>query len=202
MSRSGNLTRVPAFLLAAFLLVAPLSASAAVTTRPEILARARVWVAAEVPYSQSRYASFDGALLPKSAVNPQYTGYRTDCSGFVSMALGFRSARGNALSLSTATLDNVLAPIRKRDLRPGDVILRPNDLIIDGRRVPYGHAVIFAGWADAAHTRYVAYHESSGAGGAVRAVVRWGTSGFGDAPGFAPYRYPGVEDAVRPPATP
>src|SRR4051812_37995954 len=42
-----------------------------VISRAEIIARAQTWVAAQVPYSQDDY----------------YGGYRTDCSGYVSMAL-------------------------------------------------------------------------------------------------------------------
>ena len=201
MSRSGTLTRVltSTLLAAAVLGVFPLPASA--YTRTEVHQRGRVWVDQWVPYSQSRWATVEGVLVPTGTPFPERLGYRTDCSGFVSMCLGFTSAAGNPLSLSTATLDNVMIPIEKEDLQRGDVILRPNDLVIGGTRVPYGHAVLFLKWADAAHTRYIAYHQSSGGKGTVRAEIRWGTSGFGDAKGFAPYRYQGVDDAVRPPAT-
>jgi hypothetical protein len=41
-----------------------------IITRAQILARAQTWVDAKVPYSQSAYRD----------------GYRTDCSGYVSMA--------------------------------------------------------------------------------------------------------------------
>ena len=44
-----------------------------------IIARAQSWVAAQVPYSQSNYYT------------NQYGTYRTDCSGFVSMAWAWDS---------------------------------------------------------------------------------------------------------------
>lgn len=198
MSHRGISLRAVTVAALVLALLVPASASAGVTTRSAVIARARTWVVAGVPYSQSRYARLDGSLVPTSATSPQLLGYRTDCSGFVSMALGFKSQKGYPLSLSTATLDNVLIRIKKNDLQRGDVILRPNDLVIDGDRVPYGHAVIFVRWVDAAKTRYICYHESGSRDGAVAAEIRWGTSGFGSAPGFAPYRYAGIDEAVRP----
>lgn len=184
-------------------LCVPVQAHAAVTTRSAVISRARTWVLKQVPYSQSRFATVDGTLVPSTepTATQRLLGYRTDCSGFASMALGFKSAKGYPLSLSTATLDNVLVRIRKKDLRPGDVILRPKNLILDGKPVLYGHAVVFAYWADAAHTRYVGYHESGSNRGTIRSVIDWGVSGFYSAGGFAPYRYPGIDDCVRPPAT-
>ncbi len=185
-------------------LAAPLRAVAGVTTRDSVLARADVWVGAEVPYSQSRFATVDGSVISTAttAAAAQRMGYRTDCSGFVSMCLGFRTARGYPYSLTTATLDDVLVRIKKNDLRPGDVIVRPKDLLISGTRVSYGHAVIFERWADDARTAYFGIHQSSSAKSAVRARITWGRSGFWNAAGFAPYRYPGIDDSVRPPETP
>lgn len=162
--------------------------AASAITRAEVLARGERWIAANTPYSQSRFASLDGSLVATSVANPSRFGYRTDCSGFVSMSLGLTDRAGRPLSLSTATLDDVMRRITKDELLPGDVILRPNDLVIGGKRVAYGHAVIFAGWVDAERTRYVAYHQSSGQRKAVRGEVNWGVSGFWSEKGFAPYR--------------
>ncbi len=172
--------------LLAFACASPQAASA--ITRAEVLARGERWIAAGTPYSQSRFAALDGSLVATSVANPSRYGYRTDCSGFVSMSLGLTDRAGRPLSLSTAALDDVMRRISKNDLLPGDVILRPNDLVIGGKRVAYGHAVIFAGWVDAERTRYVAYHQSSSQRGAVRAEVDWGVSGFWSEKGFAPYR--------------
>lgn len=176
-------------------LVAPAVAGA--LQRSTVFSRGRVWVRQAVPYSQARYATVEGALIPVGTANPHYLGYRTDCSGFVSMALNLRTRSGRPYSLSTATLAPRLSRIRKEDLRRGDIILRPNDLVIDGRRVPYGHAVLFVAWNDSAKSSYVGYHQSSSGKGAVRSVIRYGASGFGSAAGFAPYRYVGVRDRVK-----
>lgn len=172
---------------AAVLALATPSAASAIT-RAEVLARGERWIAAKTPYSQSRFARLDGSLVATSVSSASRVGYRTDCSGFVSMSLGLTTTSGRPLSLSTATLDDVMRRITKDELMPGDVILRPNDLVISGKRVSYGHAVIFAGWVDETRTRYVAYHQSSGQRGAVRGEVNWGTSGFWSERGFAPYR--------------
>ncbi len=176
-------------------LVAPTFAAA--ISRSFVIARAEVWVAREVPYSKKRFATVEGSLVPTSAVNPQFAGYRTDCSGFVSMCLNLRTRTGGPLSLTTASLRPRLTPIEKSHLRPGDVILRPSDAVIDGKRVPYGHAVIFVDWTDETRKSYVGYHQSGSSKGTVRSVIRWGASGFWSAPGFAPYRYAAVRDRVK-----
>ena len=56
--------------------------------RPPTLARGMAWINAGVPYSQTRY----------------YAGYRTDCSGFVSMCWALPS------SYNTRTLYRVAYP--------------------------------------------------------------------------------------------
>lgn len=182
-------------LIAALLLAMPVGAGA--ITRAEVLARGERWIAARTPYSQSRFAKLSGALVPTATASPSRLGYRTDCSGFVSMSLGLTTTAGRPLSLSTATLDDVMRPITKDELLPGDIILRPKDLKIGGRPVAYGHAVVFAGWVDEQRTRYVAYHQSSGQRGAVRAQVDWGVSGFWREKGFAPYRCMLVSERVK-----
>lgn len=194
MSHRGTSARIFAFCAIALVaaLLAPLSAGAAVTTRSAVISRARTWILKGTPYSQTRYAYLDGTLVPSTEPTATWSrlGYRTDCSGYVSMALGFRSSRGYPMSLTTWTLPGVLVRIRKDELQRGDVILKP-----------YTHAVIFVGWLDAKRTRYVGYHESGSGKGAVRSEIDWGTSGFWNGSGYAPYRYPGIDDSVRPPAT-
>src|SRR5688500_18751737 len=49
-------------------------------TRAQILERAKTWLDARVPYSQS------------ACHRNQYGSYRTDCSGFVSMAWGLHTS--------------------------------------------------------------------------------------------------------------
>lgn len=92
------------------------------------LPRAQSWVDAKVPYSQSVWFT------------NQYGSYRTDCSGFVSLAWGLSS------SYNTRTLSTVATRITKADMRPGDILLNAGS-----------HTVIFNGWADSAKTQYWAY---------------------------------------------
>ncbi|MFE6332662.1 peptidoglycan-binding protein [Streptomyces sp. NPDC057806] len=107
-------------------------AAAPVTTRAEIIRRAKQWVAAKVPYSMSQYWS---------------DGYRQDCSGFVSMAW---SLPGNEW---TGSLGQYGVRIAKEDLQPGDMLLFHNPA--DPERG--SHVVLFGGWTDYTHTSYIAY---------------------------------------------
>ncbi|QQQ73571.1 hypothetical protein IOD16_19990 [Saccharothrix sp. 6-C] len=96
-------------------------------TRSEIITRARTWTTAGVPYSQSDY----------------YGGYRTDCSGFVSMAWKLSE------SLTTRNLDQVAHRIDKDDLKAGDILLSYDN-----------HVVIFEKWADTARTEYYEFEQT------------------------------------------
>jgi hypothetical protein len=198
-NRCTNLGAVALTLLVLSALLAPASAFA--ITRADVIKRANVWVKLKVPYSQSRYSTVAGSLLPTSTVSPSTKGYRTDCSGFVSMAFALKSSTGKPISLDTGSFPGRLVKITKSQLLPGDVILRPKTLKIDGDTVPYGHAVVFGGWTSSARTSYWGLHESSSAKGTVRVKIDWGKSGFHNEPGFASYRYPGVRDRVVVPRT-
>ncbi len=81
----------------------------------------------QVPYSQEHW----------------YEGYRTDCSGYVSMCWGLRD------SLVTSTMPQVSHPIAKEDLRAGDILVN--------RDVATGHVILFDRWADYAHSTYVGF---------------------------------------------
>ncbi|MYS21862.1 Peptidoglycan-binding (PGRP) domain of peptidoglycan hydrolases-containing protein [Streptomyces sp. DvalAA-14] len=108
----------------------------------EILSRAASWNG--TPYSSSSYKYGPGNDIS----------YRTDCSGYVSMALHLSS------SLTTVTLPSVVHSVSKAALQPGDVIgvLGPNT----GGNA--GHVLIFDGWADSAHSQYYAWEDSGDAG--------------------------------------
>lgn len=119
----------------------------------EILTRARTWTTLRVPYNE-------GA---------EYNGYRTDCSGFVTMAWGLpANMPGGGLftgntpnnpnqpdSLSSVAdlpgkaLDTNGKPIPSTmtKLQPGDILL--NQGAIDA------HVIIFAGWVDKAAKKLV-----------------------------------------------
>lgn len=186
-----SLSRSRALIPLVVVLLLALSGAAFAVTREAALLRGEVWVAKKVPYSQSRYAYTSGSLVSASASDPSRIGWRTDCSGFASMCLGLVRSDGTPLSLDTATLPSRLTKITKTDLKPGDIILRPKNLVIDGKQVPYGHAVVFVRWVDAAKTTYIGYHQSSSKNGTVAQEITYPF--FGDK-GYSPYRYKQIED--------
>ncbi|MFD4907564.1 NlpC/P60 family protein [Kitasatospora purpeofusca] len=107
-------------------------------SRAEVLARAQSWVDEGVWYSQQVYYTDSNGT------------YRTDCSGFVSMAWHL------GVSRTTWTLPGVSTPISLDSLQPGDALNRLN---------PYtgeydAHVVVFAGWTDSAHTSASVYEEA------------------------------------------
>lgn len=140
------------------------TSTAATPDRQEILARAASWLGADgqgVPYSMSAY----------------HDGWRTDCSGYVSMAWNLRTDQGDKINATTVTLDSTHAvPIARSQLQPGDLILKP---AAGGD----GHAVLFERW-DADPGYYWAY-EQAGSTGTVHRRIRYP---YGGAPGYAPYR--------------
>lgn len=100
----------------------------AAVSRATVIARAQTWMDRFVPYSQKRY----------------YAGYRTDCSGYVSMCWQTSS------SWSTSSFHNKAAyRISVGELQPGDALHK------------VGHIRLFYGWVDEAHTMYVAYEQTS-----------------------------------------
>ncbi|RKT54808.1 C40 family peptidase [Saccharothrix australiensis] len=109
-------------------------AAAEPITRAEVVERARSWLNPPVPYDMKGYKD----------------GWRTDCSGYVSMAWKLDS------SLNTETLPDVSHRIEKDDLRAGDV------LMIGGPNTGgvYGHATIFERWTDETRTRYWAFEQT------------------------------------------
>ncbi|KAL0221060.1 hypothetical protein RCL1_000914 [Eukaryota sp. TZLM3-RCL] len=113
----------------------PESDSLQCVARSTILARGKSWIDARVPYSQSKFRD----------------GYRTDCSGFVSMSWMLPKP-----GATTRTISNYATSISKGQLQPGDALLGS------------GHVVIFAGWADGAKTKYHCYEESSSKGAVSR----------------------------------
>lgn len=140
--------------------------------RAQIIVRAQAWLTEHVPYSQtSWWKDQDGQ-------------YRQDCSGYVSMAW----ALDQDVDFWTGNLNTVSHVVDPSTLLPGDILLSSS------------HTVIFAGWADAAHTVFD-YYEESHPGTDARFVV--------DAPlqrfltnGFTPFRYDGVVDGGALPANP
>ncbi|MEV7447142.1 FG-GAP-like repeat-containing protein [Streptomyces sp. NPDC091204] len=142
-------------------------------TRSEVIDRAKSWVAAGVPYSMTSY---------RSDANGRY---RTDCSGFVSMAWHLASSSANNYGETTGTLLDFTSSISKESLKPGDILLNPNS-------GASGHVVIFNGWANAEHTRYDAYEQAGSTGAVHREIPYPYFSGHGT---FSPRRYDKIVDA-------
>jgi len=105
--------------------------------RSTMISRAQVWVDNHVPYSQSG----------------SYGGYRTDCSGYVSMA--WEAAKPG---YTTFTMHEIAHPITRGELQPGDVLLCASE-----------HVVIFGGWSGSTH--YVAFEETRPGEGTVKRVT-------------------------------
>ncbi|WP_439663453.1 hypothetical protein ACSHWB_19630 [Lentzea sp. HUAS TT2] len=132
----------------------------------DILRRAASWTG--VPYSQNDFHT------------NEYGTYRTDCSGFASMAWGLPGRpldpRGG---LNTVDLAGISALITKDDLRPGDLLIT-----LTGDRTTR-HVTVFCRWADVAHSHYWAYEQCSGHG-TVHRIVSYPY--LHSASGYHPYR--------------
>ncbi|MFG1892241.1 NlpC/P60 family protein [Micromonospora sp. NPDC049051] len=130
-----------------------------------VFARARSWLTA-----------WSGGPVPYlSSGNPGdwFQGYRRDCSGYVSMALGL-----DGPGLNTAGLAARSTVIAKNDLRPGD-------LLINTAPDLRGHVVLFERWSDPSMSHYYGY-EQSGDGGTHHRLIPYPY--FGDYP-MIPHRY-------------
>jgi hypothetical protein len=147
-----------AVVLLAFVAFTLMSASSALAiTRATVLARAQTWIDSPVAYSQVRY----------------FGGYRTDCSGYVSMCWQTGS------SWNTRTFSSVTRAIPVDQLQPGDAMLR----------VGY-HIRLFYGWVDAERTRYVAYEQTSPS---TKTSIKWIADDL--AAGYVACRYNLIEDS-------
>jgi hypothetical protein len=147
-------------------LLAAAPARAAVPRSPRgfdrklVLRRAQRWVDLRVPYSQSRW----------------FAGYRQDCSGFVSMAWVLRA------SYPTGMMDLIAKPIPKWALEPGDILLNNSST--------YPHVVLFGGWMNKAHTRYLGFEQIGSAGRPVRRVLPYPYRVHPRL--YTPYRFTGI----------
>lgn len=134
-------------------------------TRASVLARAQSWIDIPVKYSQTHY----------------YKGYRTDCSGFTSMA--WKTTRsGHAYSYTTRSLQSISTSIPADALLPGDAMVRYDH-----------HAQIFYGWLDATHTYYVVYEQTG-----PNAKITVQNMADNLARGYIPYRRKGISNGPKP----
>ncbi|MEV7547696.1 RICIN domain-containing protein, partial [Streptomyces sp. NPDC089915] len=114
--------------------VVPLKVGGPVT-RAQVIRRARSWVDQKVPYSQQGY-------WPEKATGRTW---RTDCSGFVSMAWMLPASE------NTDSLPSRAKEISTSELRPGDIL----------NSVGEGHVVLFDDWIDKAKGTFSFYQESN-----------------------------------------
>ncbi|MFC7387637.1 NlpC/P60 family protein [Sphaerisporangium rhizosphaerae] len=111
-------------------------------TRQSVIDRAKTWnpgTPQRVPYSQGKY----------------HNGYRTDCSGYASMALGLSAPGLNTVALASP---GASSPIAMSELLTGDLVI---DAIGDNNN---RHVVIFEQWANPGRTSYWAYEQRGGYG--------------------------------------
>jgi hypothetical protein len=122
----GNCSYVPS--------TPPASTIGGAISRAEVIARGKDWYQRDVPYSKDAYAP---------DVNGTKT-YRTDCSGFVSMAWHLSTSK------TTSNLSEVSSTIAKSALRPGDALNDAGE-----------HTVLFLGWKDQDAGTFTYYSESN-----------------------------------------
>lgn len=112
-------------------------------SRDTVIKRAKTWLTAvdghQVPYSQSK----------------TFGGYRTDCSGYVAMALKLSKPGTNTVGLASSTYSK---KIKMASLKKGDLIIDPN-----GSNTTR-HVVIFQKWTSSAKKSYWAYEQRGGHG--------------------------------------
>ena len=152
--------------------VSPLLSASSIT-RSEVISRANGWVNKGLVYNW----------------NTTYNGYRTDCSGYASMAWKLATPGLDTTSFVPTGVASWLGS--KNDLKPGDALL--NDAAGAS-----GHIVIFDQWADSSHNSYVGY-EFTGTGVHHRTIPYPYFSGYGT---FKPARNNSVVDDAGPSVRP
>jgi len=136
-------------------------------TRAEIIARAKTWANARVPYSQHAFRD----------------GYRTDCSGYVSMA--WQTNR----NYWTGDLHTIGVPIAHHELRPGDMLLFHNPAD------PHtgSHVVIFDRWTGGVGGDFLIYEQTPPA----TTHRAWSATGY-RLGNYQPFRYRNVVETIGP----
>ncbi|UUU31678.1 peptidoglycan-binding protein [Streptomyces sp. CA-210063] len=124
--------------------VGELSTMATATiSRDTMINRARTWLTAN-----------NGSPVPYSMERTWKDGYRQDCSGFVSMALGLGRPGLNTVGLADSRSGATTRLSSVSQLKKGD-------LLIDYRTDDgdFRHVVIFEKWANASHNAYWGYEQ-------------------------------------------
>jgi hypothetical protein len=145
-------------------------------TRSEIIQRAAtIWPLSQVEYCQ------------KTVRNP---GWRTDCSGYVSMCLDLSKPGKSTVTLVT---DGDISEITRDELLPGDMVGRCGE----GTAGNNGHIVLFDHWHEG-HETYWGYEFHGGPmKGPEHSLIFYPYHGLDS---YKPYRYNFLSD--EPPGTP
>jgi hypothetical protein len=140
-------------------------------TRTEVIQRAAtLWPLGHVPYSQTNYR------------NP---GWRTDCSGYVSMCLDLAKP---GLSTVTLVTEGHISEISSDELLPGDLVGHCGA----GTGGDNGHVVLFDRWAQD-HVTYWAYEFHGGPElGPEHSLIHYPYHGL---EGYRAYRYKGITES-------
>jgi hypothetical protein len=129
-----------------------------------------------------------GGLWP----DPAGVTYRTDCSGFVSMALHLTPTGLAALNSADMYEANGFVDVAKDSLQQGDILTNP----IAG---PDGHVVLFDHWTDSSHSAYWGFeqHGPTGSYGTAYRIIQYPYDpGHGS---FYPQHYTKLAGATPPP---
>ena len=141
-------------------------------SRSEVLTRARAWLAdSSISYNMNG-----------SAPAPDGVEYRSDCSGYASMALHLDAPGRSTIDLPDVT--HVLGS--KDDLKPGDLLgIMGSDTGGAG-----GHVMIFVKWNDTSHSSFTVYEHSGNPDRPHKSVYDWPIQ---DSRGtYLPYRYDNI----------
>jgi hypothetical protein len=132
-----------------------MAAATATLSGDTMINRARTWLTAD-----------NGGPVPYSMERTWKDGYRQDCSGYVSMALGLGQPGLNTVGLADSRVTTRLSSVSQ---------LKKGDLLIDYSTTDgdFRHVVIFEKWADTSHSAYWAY-EQRGTYGTTHRQLRYG----------------------------
>ncbi|SDS33357.1 hypothetical protein [Actinopolymorpha singaporensis] len=152
---------------------APKSVTDGTISRAEVLARARTWLTPSISYDMNG-----------SAAAPDGVMYRSDCSGYASMALHL-----DAPGRSTIDLPDVTHVLRsKDDLKPGDLL----GIMGPDTGGAGGHVMIFVKWNDTSHSSFTVWEHSGNPDQPHKSVYDWPIQ---DSRGtYLPYRYDKIVD--------
>ena len=141
-------------------------------TRGEVLRRATaIWPLGHVPYHQAAVRD---------------PGWRTDCSGYVSLCLDLPQP---GLSTVTLVTEGHLREITRDELRPADLVGRCGE----GTAGDAGHVVLFDRWAQA-HVTYWAYELRGGPQpGPEHRLIHYP---YQELDGYQAYRYTNIADGL------